>query len=375
MKFKKAIITGITGQDGSYLAEFLLKKKYIVHGIKRRSSSFNTSRIDHIYENKNYKNRFFLHYGDLLDPNSLTDLISKIKPQEIYNFAAQSHVGVSFMLPNYTSQVNSLGTLNLLHAIYDCGLANKTKFYQASTSELYGEIQESKQSEKTKFYPKSPYATSKLFAYWITKNYRESYGMFASNGILFNHESPRRGETFVTRKITRGLSRINTGIEKCIYMGNLDAKRDWGHAKDYVYMQWLMLQQENPEDFVIATGEMKTVREFIEISSAKLGWNKVNDGPAIIWEGSGVNEIGRRADNNEIVIRIDERYFRPTEVNELLGDPSKAKTKLNWQPKISLDELITEMIHADTKEAEKEAMLQKQGFEIYGAIESPPSKP
>ena len=373
---KKAIITGITGQDGSYLAELLLSKSYEVHGIKRRASSFNTSRIDHLYQDPHENHpKFILHYGDLTDSTNLINIIQKVQPDEIYNLGAQSHVAVSFETPEYTANSDALGTLRLLEAIRILDLTKKTKIYQASTSELYGLVQEVPQKESTPFYPRSPYAVAKLYAYWIIVNYREAYGMFACNGILFNHESTRRGETFVTRKITRGLSRINMGIEKCIYMGNLDAKRDWGHAKDYVYMQWLMLQQENPEDFVIATGEMKTVREFIEISSAKLGWNKVNDGPAIIWEGSGVNEIGRRADNNEIVIRIDERYFRPTEVNELLGDPSKAKTKLNWQPKISLDELITEMIHADTKEAEKEAMLQKQGFEIYGAIESPPSKP
>ena len=373
---KKALITGITGQDGSYLAELLLEKGYEVHGIKRRSSSFNTSRIDHLYQDPHEKGaRFILHYGDLIDSTNIIKIIKKVQPDEIYNLGAQSHVAVSFETPEYTANCDALGILRILEAVRNLNLIEKTKIYQASTSELYGLVQEVPQKESTPFYPRSPYAVAKLYAYWIIVNYREAYGMFACNGILFNHESTRRGETFVTRKITRGLSRINMGIEKCIYMGNLDAKRDWGHAKDYVYMQWLMLQQENPEDFVIATGEMKTVREFIEISSAKLGWNKVNDGPAIIWEGSGVNEIGRRADNNEIVIRIDERYFRPTEVNELLGDPSKAKTKLNWQPKISLDELITEMIHADTKEAEKEAMLQKQGFEIYGAIESPPSKP
>ena len=373
---KKALITGITGQDGSYLAELLLEKGYEVHGIKRRSSSFNTSRIDHLYQDPHEKGaRFILHYGDLIDSTNIIKIIKKVQPDEIYNLGAQSHVAVSFETPEYTANCDALGILRILEAVRNLNLIEKTKIYQASTSELYGLVQEVPQKESTPFYPRSPYAVAKLYAYWIIVNYREAYGMFACNGILFNHESTRRGETFVTRKITRGLSRINMGIEKCIYMGNLDAKRDWGHAKDYVYMQWLMLQQETPEDFVIATGEMKTVREFIEISSAKLGWNKVENGPGIIWEGSGVNEIGRRADNNEIVIRIDERYFRPTEVNELLGDPSKAKTKLNWQPKISLDELITEMIQIDTKEAEKEAMLQKQGFEIYGSIESPPSNP
>ena len=371
---KKALITGITGQDGSYLGELLLEKGYEVHGIKRRSSSFNTSRIDHLYQDPHEKQaRFILHYGDLIDSTNIIKIIKKVQPDEIYNLGAQSHVAVSFETPEYTANCDALGILRILEAVRNLNLIEKTKIYQASTSELYGLVQEVPQKESTPFYPRSPYAVAKLYAYWIIVNYREAYGMFACNGILFNHESTRRGETFVTRKITRGLSRINMGIEKCIYMGNLDAKRDWGHAKDYVYMQWLMLQQETPEDFVIATGEMKTVREFIEISAVKLGWNKVENGPAIIWEGSGVNEIGRRADNNEIVIRIDERYFRPTEVNELLGDPTKAKTKLNWQPKISLDELITEMIDVDTKEAEKEAMLQKQGFEVYSAIESPPS--
>ena len=371
---KKALITGITGQDGSYLAELLLSKGYEVHGIKRRSSSFNTSRIDHLYQDPHEKEaRFILHYGDLIDSTNIMKIIKKVQPDEIYNLGAQSHVAVSFETPEYTANCDALGILRILEAVRNLNLIEKTKIYQASTSELYGLVQEVPQKESTPFYPRSPYAVAKLYAYWIIVNYRESYGMFACNGILFNHESTRRGETFVTRKITRGLSRINVGLEKCIYMGNLDAKRDWGHAKDYVYMQWLMLQQDTPEDFVIATGKMNTVREFIEISADKLGWKKEKDGPSILWEGVGVNEIGRRADNNEIVIRIDERYFRPTEVNELLGDPAKAKTKLNWKPEISLDELIREMIEIDTKEAKKEAMLQKQGFEIYRAIESPPS--
>ena len=356
MKFKKALITGITGQDGSYLAEFLLKKKYIVHGIKRKSSSFNTSRIDHIYENKTYNNKFFLHYGDLLDSNSLTNLISKIQPDEIYNFAAQSHVGVSFQLPNYTSQVNSIGALNLLHAIYDCGLAKKTKFYQASTSELYGEIQETKQSEKTKFYPKSPYATSKLFAYWISKNYRESYEMFASNGILFNHESPRRGETFVTRKITLGLSKIVYGLEKCLYLGNLYSLRDWGHARDYVEMCWKVLQYKKPDDFVIATEKQYSVKFFVDQCFKYLGIK-------IKWFGKGVNEFAKIIyfDNKKypklkegmIVIRISKKYFRPNEVENLIGNASKAKKLLKWKPQINIYQLIKEMIDADLENVRK----------------------
>ena len=356
MKLKKALITGITGQDGSYLAEFLLKKKYIVHGIKRKSSSFNTSRIDHIYENNRYKNNFFLHYGDLLDPNSLTNVIKKIRPDEVYNLAAQSHVGVSFKLPNYTSQVNSIGTLNLLQAIFDCGLVSKTKFYQASTSELYGEIQERKQSENTKFYPKSPYATSKLFAYWITKNYRESYNMFASNGILFNHESPRRGETFVTRKITIGLSRIIYGLEKCLYLGNLYSLRDWGHAKDYVEMCWKVLQHKNPDDFVIATEKQYSVKFFVEQCFRYLQIK-------IKWSGKNLNEIARIVDfdkkkypflkKNMVVVKIDDKYFRPNEVNNLIGNASKAKKLLKWKPKIDIRHLIKEMMDSDLENIRK----------------------
>ena len=356
MKFKKALITGITGQDGSYLAEFLLKKKYIVHGIKRKSSSYNTTRIDHIYENKSYKNKFFLHYGDLLDPNSLTKVIRKISPNEIYNFAAQSHVGVSFEMPNYTSQVNSIGTLNLLQAIYDCGLAKKTKFYQASTSELYGEIQEKKQSEKTPFYPKSPYATSKLFSYWITKNYRESYNMFASNGILFNHESPRRGETFVTRKITIGLSRIIHGLEKCLYLGNLYSLRDWGHAKDYVEMCWKVLQHKKPDDFVIATEKQYSVKFFIEECFKYL---KIK----IKWFGKGISEYAKIMDFNKkkypflkknmIVIRVSKKYFRPNEVDNLIGNANKAKRLLSWKPKNDIRHLIKEMLSSDLEISRK----------------------
>ncbi len=370
---KKAFITGITGQDGSFLAELLLKKGYQVHGLKRRSSSFNSSRIDHLYQDPHEQDpKFILHYGDLIDSTNIIRIIEKIQPDEIYNLGAQSHVAVSFETPEYTANCDALGILRILEAVRNSNLIKKTKIYQASTSELYGLVQEVPQKESTPFYPRSPYGVAKLYAHWIVVNYRESYGIYACNGILFNHESSRRGETFVTRKITRGLTRINSGIEKCIYMGNLDAKRDWGHAKDYVYMQWLMLQQDKPEDFVIATGQTKSVRDFIELCAKKLGWNKDRNGPAIIWEGSGINEVGRRADTSEIVIKIDQRYFRPAEVNELIGDPTRAREKLNWKPKITLEELISEMIENDTKEAQKEAILQKKGFEIYSSNESPP---
>ncbi len=353
---KKALITGITGQDGSYLAEFLLEKGYEVHGIKRRSSSFNTERIDHLYEDPHQKNqRFFLHYGDLTDSSNLIKTVANIEPDEIYNLGAQSHVGVSFDSPEYTAECDALGTLRILEAIKISGLIDKTKFYQASTSELYGLIQESPQNEKTPFYPRSPYAVAKLYAYWIVINYREAYGIFACNGILFNHESPRRGETFVTRKITRGLSRISRGLESCLYLGNLDAQRDWGHAKDYVAMQWLMLQQEKPEDFVIATGRMQSVRNFIELVAYKLGWGEINK--SIIWEGSGLDEVGRRADTGQIIIRVDSSYFRPAEVQELLGDANYAKNKLGWNPKITLEELVDEMVSNDLLLANKEKLL------------------
>ena len=353
---KIALITGITGQDGSYLAEFLLKKNYEVHGIKRRSSSLNTQRIDHLYEDPHEKEpNFILHYGDLTDSTNIIKLIQSIQPHEIYNLGAQSHVAVSFESPEYTANCDALGTLRILESVKMLGLTKSTRIYQASTSELYGKVQESPQNEKTPFYPRSPYAVAKLYAYWITLNYREAYGIYACNGILFNHESPRRGETFVTRKVTRGLARINEGIESCIYMGNIDSKRDWGHAKDYVAMQWLMLQQEKPEDYVIATGRTATVREFIEISAMKLGWSKYKGGPGIIWEGRGIEEIGRRADTNQIVIKIDPRYFRPTEVDLLLGDPSKSFKELGWVPKTTLEELIEEMIQNDLKEARKES--------------------
>ena len=373
-RIKKAIITGITGQDGSYLTEFLLDKGYEVHGIKRRSSSFNTSRINHLYEDPHENNpKLILHYGDLTDSTNLIRVIQQVQPDEIYNLGAQSHVGVSFESPEYTANCDALGILRILEAIRILGLSKKTKLYQASTSELYGLIQETPQKESTPFYPRSPYGVAKLYAYWIIVNYREAYGMFACNGILFNHESPRRGETFVTKKITRGLTRINLGLENCLYLGNLDSKRDWGHAKDYVAMQWLMLQQEVPEDFVIATGRMETVRKFVEISASKLKWNKDHNGPSIIWEGEGVNEIGRRPDTNEIIIRIDPRYFRPTEVDELLGDPTKANNKLGWHPTITLEEMISEMITVDNEEAKKELILQNSGMKVASEFESPPS--
>ena len=354
---KIALITGITGQDGSYLAEFLLKKNYIVHGIKRRASSFNTQRIDHIYEDPHLDNSMFtLHYGDLTDSTNLIRILQQVKPDEIYNLGAQSHVAVSFETPEYTANSDALGTLRILEAIRILNLTKTTKFYQASTSELYGLIQESPQNEKTPFYPRSPYAVAKLYAYWITVNYREAYKMFACNGILFNHESPRRGETFVTRKITRGLSRVDVGLENFIYLGNLDSKRDWGHAKDYVEMQWMMLQNNEPEDFVIATGRMETVRIFCELSAICLGWQSSSDGSkGIVWEGKGTDEVGKRADTGEVVIRIDPRYYRPTEVSELLGDSTKAKNKLGWEPKISLEEMVSEMIIEDKKIALKES--------------------
>ena len=355
---KKVLITGVTGQDGSYLAEFLLKKKYEVHGLKRRSSSFNTQRIEHLYQDPHIqKNGFILHYGDLTDSTNLIRIIQSIQPDEIYNLGAQSHVAVSFESPEYTANSDALGTLRLLEAIRILNLSDKTKFYQASTSELFGRVVEIPQNENTPFYPRSPYGVAKLYAHWITINYRESYGIFACNGILFNHESPRRGETFVTRKITRGLSRIHFGLESCLFMGNLDSQRDWGHAQDYIEMQWLMLQQDKPDDYVIATGKQVSVRDFIEISAKELGWSSEKSSKAIIWEGKGLNEIGRRSDNGEIVIRIDPRYFRPCEVDTLLGDARKAKQKLGWAPKTSLESLIKSMIKFDIKEAKRESLL------------------
>ncbi len=367
---KVALITGVTGQDGSYLAELLLEKGYVVHGLKRRSSSFNTSRIDHLYQDPHEKDaRFILHYGDLIDSTNILKLIEKIKPDEIYNLGAQSHVAVSFETPEYTANCDALGILRILEAVRNLNLTKKTKIYQASTSELYGLVQEVPQKETTPFYPRSPYAVAKLYAYWIVVNYREAYDIFACNGILFNHESSRRGETFVTRKITRGLSRINVGLEKCIYMGNLDARRDWGHAKDYVFMQWLMLQQEKPEDYVISTGQMKSVREFIELSALELGWNKEQGEKGIIWENSGLDEIGKRADTGEIVVRVDPRYFRPTEVEQLLGDSTKASNKLKWKPQITLNQLVSEMIKEDSNEARKESLLINKGFSVNSSKE------
>ena len=362
---KVALITGVTGQDGSYLTEFLLNKNYIVHGIKRRASSFNTQRIDHIYEDPHVDNsRFILHYGDLTDSSNLIRILQEVKPDEIYNLGAQSHVAVSFETPEYTANCDALGTLRILEAVRLLKFENKTKIYQASTSELFGKIQETPQSEKTPFYPRSPYAVAKLYSYWIVINYREAYNFFACNGILFNHESPRRGETFVTRKITRGLTRIDAGLETCIYLGNLNSKRDWGHAKDYIEMQWLMLQQNEPDDYVIATGRTETIKKFVEISARKLNWNKEIDGPSIIWEGEGLNEVGKRADTNEVVIRVDPRYFRPTEVDLLIGDSRKAFKKLNWSPKISLEDLIEEMIIEDKKKAFNEKLLSDKGINI-----------
>ena len=367
---KVALITGITGQDGSYLAELLLEKGYEVHGLKRRSSSFNTSRIDHLYQDPHDSGaHLFLHYGDLIDSTNIMKLIQKIQPDEIYNLGAQSHVAVSFETPEYTANCDALGILRILEAVKNLNLIKKTKIYQASTSELYGLVQEVPQKESTPFYPRSPYAVAKLYAYWIIINYREAYGLFACNGILFNHESPRRGETFVTRKITRGLSRIKYGLEKCIYMGNLDAQRDWGHAKDYVKMQWLMLQQDKPQDYVIASGKTNSVREFIELSAKELGWNKKEGGKAIIWENNGLDEIGRRADTNEVVVRVDPRYFRPTEVEQLLGDASKACAGLRWKPEITLNQLVSEMIEEDSNEAKKESLLKNKGFSVYSSQE------
>lgn len=365
---KVALITGITGQDGSYLAEFLLEKGYVVHGIKRRASSFNTDRIDHLYQDPHQLNpNLVLHYGDLTDSTNIIRIIQQVQPDEIYNLAAQSHVAVSFECPEYTANCDALGTLRILEAIRILGLIGKTKMYQASTSELYGLVQQTPQTEKTPFYPRSPYGVAKLYGYWIVVNYRESYGMFACNGILFNHESPRRGETFVTRKITRGLSRIDAGLDSCLYMGNLDSLRDWGHARDYIEMQWLMLQQREPEDFVIATGLQESVRCFIEMTAKELGWGGIS------WEGSEINEIGKRKDSGEVVIRIDPRYFRPAEVETLLGDPTKAKEKLGWEPKTTLIELIKEMVQSDREHASKEALLKREGFNVVSSMETPPT--
>jgi len=380
---KTALITGITGQDGAYLAEFLLEKGYEVHGIKRRSSLFNTDRIDHLYQGPHEADRnFILHYGDLTDSTNLIRILKQVHPDEVYNLAAQSHVAVSFESPEYTADTDGLGALRLLEGIRLLGLENKTRFYQASTSELYGKVQEVPQTEKTPFYPRSPYAAAKLYAYWITVNYREAYNMYACNGILFNHESPIRGETFVTRKITRALARIRLGLQDCLYLGNLDAKRDWGHAKDYVKMQWLMLQQEKPEDFVIASGEQHSVRDFVDIAARTLGIE-------INWQGHGIRETGTIARiipalspglspylstqfsvlnpsrQANPIIAVDPNYFRPTEVETLLGDPSKAKKKLGWSPKITFEELVTEMVEHDLVEAKRDDLCKNHGFSTF----------
>jgi GDPmannose 4,6-dehydratase len=371
MTKKVALITGVTGQDGSYLAEFLLEKGYEVHGVKRRASSFNTQRIDHIYEDPHAeKHSFILHYGDLTDSSNITRIIQQVQPDEIYNLGAQSHVAVSFEEPEYTADVDGLGTLRVLEAVRILGLEKRTRIYQASTSELYGLVQETPQTEQTPFYPRSPYGVAKLYAYWITVNYREAYGLYTCNGILFNHESPRRGETFVSRKITRGLCNISQGLENCLYMGNLDARRDWGHARDYVEMQWLMLQQDEPEDFVIATGQQTSVRDFVIRAAGNLGIT-------LAFEGEGLNETGKVAAIDpaqaardievkvgDVMVRVDEKYYRPSEVETLLGDPAKAKSKLGWQPATTLEEMIEEMVASDLLAARKTRLLLREGFEI-----------
>jgi len=354
---KRAIITGVTGQDGAYLAELLLSKGYEVHGLKRRSSLLNTNRIDHLYEDPHQPARhFMLHYGDLTDSSSLIQIVQKVQPDEIYNLGAQSHVKVSFEEPEYTANTDALGALRLLEAIRICGLENETRFYQASTSELYGLVQETPQRETTPFYPRSPYAVAKLYAYWITVNYREAYGLYACNGILFNHESPLRGETFVTRKITRALARIRTGLQDCLYLGNLDALRDWGHARDYVEMQWLMLQQQQPRDYVIATGEQHSVRDFVNAAANCLGIE-------ITWQGEGVEEKGV-GQNGQVVVAVDPRYYRPTEVESLQGDASKAKRELDWHPRTNFSELVREMVEEDLQIAEKDALVKKHGYSV-----------
>ncbi len=373
MNMKKALITGITGQDGSYLAEFLLDKGYEVHGIKRRASSFNTERVDHIYQDRHNQNpNFFLHYGDLTDTSNLVRLIKEIQPDEVYNLGAQSHVAVSFESPEYTADVDAMGTLRLLEAIRICGLEKKTRFYQASTSELFGLVQEIPQRETTPFYPRSPYAVAKMYAYWITVNYRESYGMYACNGILFNHESPRRGETFVTRKITRAIANISQGIEKCLYLGNMDSLRDWGHAKDYVRMQWMMLQQDHPEDFVIATGKQISVREFVRMSAKEVGLE-------LEFSGQGVDEIATVVNKTsdcaigvsigDVIVRVDPRYFRPAEVETLLGDPAKAKKVLGWEPEITVEEMCAEMVASDLAKAKQHALLKSHGYDVAVSLE------
>lgn len=365
---RKAVVTGVTGQDGSYLAELLLQKGYEVHGIKRRTSLFNTDRIDHIYQDPHEKNsRFFLHYGDLTDSSNLTKIIQEVQPDEVYNLGAQSHVAVSFEAAEYTADVNALGTLRLLEAIRLLGLERKTRFYQASTSELYGLVQEVPQKETTPFYPRSPYGVAKLYAYWITVNYRESYGMYACNGILFNHESPRRGETFVTRKITRGLANIAQGLETCLFIGNMDALRDWGHAKDYVRMQWMMLQQEEPDDYVIATGRQMSVRDFVVMAARELGITLRFEGEGVDERGVVEKVEGGRAPAvkpGDVIVSVDPKYFRPAEVESLLGDPSKAKKKLGWEPEVSVEEMCAEMVAHDLEEARRHALLKEHGYEL-----------
>jgi GDPmannose 4,6-dehydratase len=359
MSRKKALITGITGQDGAYLAEFLIQKGYEVHGIKRRSSSLNTERIDHLYQDPHAGDRqMILHYGDLTDATNLVRVVQQVQPDEIYNLAAQSHVAVSFETPEYTANADAIGTLRLLEAIRILGLEKKTRFYQASTSELYGKVQEIPQSETTPFYPRSPYAAAKLYAYWITVNYREAYGIYGCNGILFNHESPLRGETFVTRKITTAMTRIKLGLDECLYLGNLDAKRDWGHARDYIEAQWLILQQPEPDDFVIATGEQYSVKHFVETVGKRLDMD-------IRWQGSGLDELGVDAKTGKVLVKVDPRYFRPTEVETLLGDPTKAKTKLGWSPKVSFEQLVAEMVDADLAKARKFALIRDAGYSIH----------
>lgn len=360
---KTAFITGVTGQDGAYLAEFLLGKGYHVHGLKRRASSFNTDRVDHLYQDPHEQDvKFTLHYGDLTDSTNLIRIIKDIQPDEIYNLAAQSHVAVSFETPEYTANSDALGTLRILEAIRILGLEKKTKFYQASTSELFGKVQETPQTEKTPFYPRSPYAVAKLYSYWIAVNYREAYGMYTCNGILFNHESPVRGETFVTRKITRALARIKLGLQENMFLGNISAKRDWGHAKDYVKMQWLMLQQDTPEDFVIATGVQHSVREFVQIAAAELGMD-------VEWQGEGLDEIGIDKNTGKTIVRVDSRYFRPTEVETLLGDPTNAKEKLGWVPEITFEQLVKEMVVADMKIAERDQVIREKGYKSYNYFE------
>jgi len=373
MPKKVALITGVTGQDGSYLAEFLLEKGYEVHGIKRRASSFNTERIDHIYQDVHEANKnFFLHYGDLSDSSNLTRILKSVQPDEVYNLGAQSHVAVSFESPEYTADVDAMGALRLLEAIRLLGLDKKTRFYQASTSELYGLVQETPQKETTPFHPRSPYAVAKMYAYWITVNYREAYGMYACNGILFNHESPRRGETFVTRKITRALANISQGIEQCLYLGNMDALRDWGHAKDYVRMQWMMLQQETPDDFVIATGKQISVREFVRLSALELGITLEFTGEGLAEIGTVVKIEGDNAEGvkvGDVLVKVDPRYFRPAEVETLLGDPTKAKEVLGWVPEITVEEMCAEMVANDLQIAKQHALLKKHGYAMNVAVE------